>query len=67
MRLTIKKGDGYLCYPFKGPVPVRVLDVQPRYLVLEVLQHTNEEGFRSKPYTITVDRWDLENGTARIS
>ena len=66
MRLTINKGDGYLCYPFKGPVPVKILAVEPRYLVLEVLPHANEEGFRSTPYKITVDKWDLEVGIAKL-
>jgi len=66
VRLTINKGDGYLCYPFKGPVPVRLVSAEAFYLVLEVLPHANEEGFRSTPYTITVDRWDLETGRAKL-
>lgn len=58
MRLTVLNTYGYDCYPFKGSVPVRILVDHPRYLVLEVLPHSN--GARtSKPYRITVDKWEL--------
>lgn len=65
MRLMIKKGDKFACYPFEGVVPVRLLASYPRYLVLEVLPHENN-GHISMPYTITVDRRDLETGVAKL-
>lgn len=65
MRLTITGCDGYHCYPFEGPVPVRILEEWPTYLVLEVLPHTSGVGV-SMPYRITIDKWEIGR-TAKIT
>lgn len=65
MQLTLNKGDGYSCYPFDRPVPVRILEEYPTYYVLEVLPHASGVGV-SMPYRITIDKWEIGR-MARIS
>lgn len=68
--VTREAGEGYPFAQYDAPVPVKVIGEYQKFIVCEVLPHianTTQIFGESKPYRITISKFDLMKGAVKLT